>query len=184
VFEGSCRAVYAAMFTGEDLSTAFSGQTLSAGFSGGICFFLFGVLDQQAISAITIVNGLVAISSYSVLMYWVNPYKRLPWKAICACTTTSCYDRQEQLVNASRSSPNSPSKSPLHSLSAHGSSGGGRAKSGATSSLHTSEYHDTITSRGFSNDYEERGGVSLHEPLITHEEINKTHHSSSSNDER
>jgi hypothetical protein len=155
VFEGSCRAVYAAMFTGEDLSTAFSGQTLSAGFSGGICFFLFGVLNQKAISAITIVNGVVAISSYSVLMYWVNPYKRLPWKAVCC--TSNCYERQEQLVNASRSSPTSPVlKSPLHS------------KSGTGSSLHSN-----------TNDYEETGGLSLHEPLITNEEINSMSPSSS-----
>jgi hypothetical protein len=28
VFEGSCRAVYAELFTGEELSTAFSGQVL------------------------------------------------------------------------------------------------------------------------------------------------------------
>jgi hypothetical protein len=99
VFEGSCRAVYAQMFTGEDLSTAFSGQTLSAGFSGGICFFLFGVLNQMAIASITIVNGLVAIATYSVLMYGVEPTKRVPWKAICC--NTHCRQTQQQLVGAS-----------------------------------------------------------------------------------
>lgn len=86
VFEGSCRAVYAGMFSGEDLSTAFSGQTLSAGFSGGICFFLFGVLDQTAISAITIGNGLVALASYGVLMS-VDSSRRLPWSALCSRTS-------------------------------------------------------------------------------------------------
>jgi MFS family permease len=34
VFEGACRAVYAELFAGKDLSTAFSGQTLLAGLSG------------------------------------------------------------------------------------------------------------------------------------------------------
>lgn len=64
VFEGSCRAVYAQLFTGKDLSTAFSGQTLLAGFSGGICFFLFGVLSRTGIAAITVANGVVAIAFY------------------------------------------------------------------------------------------------------------------------
>jgi hypothetical protein len=34
VFEGACRAVYAELFSGDDLSKAFSGQTLLAGLSG------------------------------------------------------------------------------------------------------------------------------------------------------
>eukprot|EP01031_Cornospumella_fuschlensis_P032235 gene32235-38990_t len=85
VFEGSCRAVYASMFSGKDLSTAFSGQTLSAGFSGGICFFLFGVLNRQSIAGVTIVNGVVAIACYFVLMYGVDPFSPVPWSALCGC---------------------------------------------------------------------------------------------------
>lgn len=81
VFEGSCRAVYATMFTGNDLSTAFSGQTLSAGFSGGVCFFLFSILDRQAIGAIALVNGVLAIASYFVLMYFIDSRKPIGWGA-------------------------------------------------------------------------------------------------------
>lgn len=79
VFEGSCRAVYAAMFTGNDLSTAFSGQTLAAGFSGGVCFFLFGILDRKAIGAITVVNGIMAVVSYFVLMYCIDARTPIGW---------------------------------------------------------------------------------------------------------
>jgi len=68
VFEGSCRAVYAQMFAGKDLSTAFSAQTLLAGMSGGICFFLFGVLSKTSIAAITVANGICAIVCYGVLV--------------------------------------------------------------------------------------------------------------------
>jgi hypothetical protein len=68
VFEGSCRAVYAQMFTGRDLATAFSGQTLLAGFSGGICFFLFNELTKTSIAAITVLNGIIAIIFYFILM--------------------------------------------------------------------------------------------------------------------
>lgn len=151
VFEGSCRAVYASMFTGEDLSTAFSGQTLSAGFSGGVCFFLFGVCNQTSISAITIVNGVVALSTYSVLMYSVDPLKRVPWKAICcAC---NCREKQEQLINATRTTS--------------GLVSGGRATSNRSgllsSSLHTDEYFDPRSSEG---------GVSLHEPLLLDKQVN------------
>lgn len=85
VFEGSCRAVYAAMFTGNDLSTAFSGQTLSAGFSGGICFFLFGILSRTAIAGVAIINGIVAILAYFILMYVVDPTKPLPWSQLLLC---------------------------------------------------------------------------------------------------
>lgn len=100
VFEGSCRAVYASMFTGKDLSTAFSGQTLSAGFSGGICFFLFGVLNRAAISAITVVNGLVAIASYFVLMYGVkDATKPLKWSKLCAAVCCALCLRSENDVN-------------------------------------------------------------------------------------
>ncbi|RYH30781.1 hypothetical protein EON65_04150 [archaeon] len=96
VFEGSCRAVYASMFAGKDLSTAFSGQTLSAGFSGGICFFLFGVLTRQSIALVTIVNGLVAISCYFVLMYGVDPYSPVSWSTLCSyrCTNKGSQNRQ------------------------------------------------------------------------------------------
>ena len=67
VFEGSCRAAYAEMFVGKDLSTAFSGQTLLAGFSGGICYFIYGALNKDAIGMITVVNGIFAIISYYLL---------------------------------------------------------------------------------------------------------------------
>jgi hypothetical protein len=91
VFEGSCRAVYATMFTGKDLTTAFSGQTLSAGFSGGICFFLFGVLNRTSIAAITVINGVVAISSYFILMYRVNGLKRVSWSQVCLACCCACF---------------------------------------------------------------------------------------------
>eukprot|EP01039_Chlorochromonas_danica_P008352 gene8352-9206_t len=84
VFEGSCRAVYASMFTGSDLSTAFSGQTLSAGFSGGICFFLFGVLSRQGIASITIGNGVLALLTYFILMFCVDPKKVVSWSDLFA----------------------------------------------------------------------------------------------------
>jgi hypothetical protein len=68
VFEGSCRAVYAELFIGKDLSTAFSAQTLLAGFSGGICYFIYGQLSRKAIAMITVVNGIVAIVFYALLL--------------------------------------------------------------------------------------------------------------------
>ncbi len=88
VFEGSCRAVYAGMFTGADLSPAFSAQTLSVGFSGGLCFFLFSVLSKNSIAGVTVVNGLVALCTYSVLMYAVDARVPLPWGSlmgVCCC---------------------------------------------------------------------------------------------------
>lgn len=68
VFEGSCRAVYAELFVGPDLSTAFSAQTLLAGFSGGICYFIYGALSRDAIALITVVNGIFAIILYGMLL--------------------------------------------------------------------------------------------------------------------
>jgi len=68
VFEGSCRAVYADLFSGEDLSTAFSGQTLLAGFSGGACFFMYGWLQKESIATVTMVNGVLALVAYALLM--------------------------------------------------------------------------------------------------------------------
>jgi hypothetical protein len=88
VFEGSCRAVYAGMFTGDDLSPAFSAQTLSVGFSGGLCFFLFSVLSKNSIAGVTVANGLVALCTYSVLMYAVDAKVPLPWGSllgVCCC---------------------------------------------------------------------------------------------------
>ena len=81
VFEGSCRAVYAELFTGDDLPTAFSGQTLSAGFSGGVCFFMYGCLQKESIASITMINGLLALLTYSVLMKLDNT-KPVAWSEI------------------------------------------------------------------------------------------------------
>ncbi len=84
VFEGSCRAVYAGMFTGADLEPAFSAQTLSVGLSGGICFFLFSVLSKDAIAGVTVVNGIIALSTYLILMYAVDAKVPLPWGTLCS----------------------------------------------------------------------------------------------------
>jgi hypothetical protein len=83
VFEGACRAIYAEMFTGEDLSTAFSGQTLCAGFSGGVCFFLYGQLQKESIAGITVANGLLAVLTYGWLMK-MNYNKPIPWSSVCS----------------------------------------------------------------------------------------------------
>jgi hypothetical protein len=83
VFEGSCRAVYAKMFTGKDLSTAFSGQTLSAGFSGGISFFVFSAISRNAIGLITVSNGILAVGCYFLLMYRIDPLKPTSWSELC-----------------------------------------------------------------------------------------------------
>jgi hypothetical protein len=82
VFEGSCRAVYAEMFTGQELSTAFSGQTLLAGFSGGLCFFLYSLLSKASIASITIGNGILAIVAYGVLMS-VDYRQPISWSQLC-----------------------------------------------------------------------------------------------------
>ena len=68
VFEGSCRATYAQLFTGENLSTAFSSQTLLAGFSGGVCFFLYNYFTGFAIGMITFVNGALALVTYALMI--------------------------------------------------------------------------------------------------------------------
>ena len=100
VFEGSCRAVYAKMFTGKDLSTAFSGQTLSAGFSGGIAFFVFSVIPRMSIGLITVVNGVVALGCYFLLMYHIDPLKPTPWRVLCS-VKGSRYDAYSQMRNNS-----------------------------------------------------------------------------------
>jgi hypothetical protein len=102
VFEGSCRAVYAKMFTGQDLTTAFSGQTLSAGFSGGICFFLFGVLTRDAIAGVTIVNGFGALGTYFILMYGVNSMRQVPWSEVCSLCCCSFCGCQKPVDNSLR----------------------------------------------------------------------------------
>jgi MFS family permease len=83
VFEGSCRAVYADLFSGDTLMIAFSGQTLLAGLSGGVCFFVFSVLNKLEISYITIINGLFAILGYYIL----DSLKKSPysWSRLCRC---------------------------------------------------------------------------------------------------
>ena len=82
VFEGACRAVYASLFTGPDLSTAFSGQTLLAGLSGGICFFAYGMMSREMIAAITVVNGFLALACYALLLSVSKMYEPLPWRAL------------------------------------------------------------------------------------------------------
>lgn len=86
--------MYAELFRGPDLPTAFSAQTLLAGFSGGICFFLFGVLDKQSIAAVTVVNGVGSLAAYGVLMSIENknPIKWSDLVAIvCRCRPTPQY---------------------------------------------------------------------------------------------
>lgn len=82
VFEGSCRAVYASMFTGEDLSTAFSGQTLAAGFSGGLCFFIFVNLMRTTIGIIVVVNGVLAVLSYFIIMNMTDRNSIMSWSVL------------------------------------------------------------------------------------------------------
>jgi len=82
VFEGSCRAVYASMFTGEDLSTAFSGQTLAAGFSGGLCFFIFIYLMRTTIGIIVVVNGVLAVLSYFIIMNMTERNSIMSWSVL------------------------------------------------------------------------------------------------------
>lgn len=81
VFEGSCRAVYANMFAGDDLAVAFSTQTLMAGFSGGLCYFLYGVISKEAIALITMGNGILALTTYFILISHDSKSK-LPWKTL------------------------------------------------------------------------------------------------------
>lgn len=79
VFEGSCRAIYAEMFTGEQLSSAFSGQTLSAGFSGGIACLVFAFMSKNAIGAVALSNGIIAIIAYFVIMYVIDAHTTISW---------------------------------------------------------------------------------------------------------
>ena len=82
VFEGACRAVYASLFAGLDLSTAFSGQTLLAGMSGGICFFAYGYMTREMIAAITVVNGCLALACYALLLSVPKMFEPLPWDTL------------------------------------------------------------------------------------------------------
>ena len=113
VFEGSCRAVYAKMFTGKDLSTAFSGQTLSAGFSGGISFFVFSVIPRMSIGLVTVVNGVVALGCYFLLMYHIDPLKPTPWRVLCSMTGNR--NVQEESIHGIKSFESKPSKSSIRS---------------------------------------------------------------------
>ena len=73
---------------GKDLATAFSAQTLLAGLSGGVCFFLFGVLTKDSIAAITVGNGILALSTYFVLSFVIDPNTPISWSALlkrCCC---------------------------------------------------------------------------------------------------
>jgi hypothetical protein len=100
VFEGSCRSVYAEMFTGEDLATAFSGQTLSAGLSGGICFFIFGTMRKDGIASVTISNGVFAIACYFVLMFAIDPKIPISWSRTLAAIVkrTGCAGPSRSLL--------------------------------------------------------------------------------------
>jgi hypothetical protein len=79
VFEGACRAVYAELFSGPEMSTAFSGQTLLAGLSGGICFFAYGAVSRDAIASVTVLNGVVALIAYSLLLSMENILIPISW---------------------------------------------------------------------------------------------------------
>lgn len=86
VFEGSCRAVYAELFTGDDLGTAFAGQTLLGGFSGGICYFIYGSISRSAVASITFVNGFLAIVCYTIMLS-SDYHHILPWSDVLKILT-------------------------------------------------------------------------------------------------
>lgn len=100
VFEGSCRAVYAEMFTGRDLSLAFAAQTLLAGASGGTCFFMYGLLDKNSIGLITVMNGIVAIACYKILLGfdYTLPMK---WENLARSFCTSEQDIYRRAIRGS-----------------------------------------------------------------------------------
>lgn len=152
VFEGSCRAVYASMFTGKDLTTAFSGQTLSAGFSGGICFFLFGVLNRTAIAAVTVVNGVVALLAYFVLMYRVDPLQPASWSQVCAAACCFCRAGPAE-SGSSRRSMHTRQESSL----SRASGGSGRASDGKRASgLRTLSEENEVSMAGIHSPLAQR----------------------------
>lgn len=109
VFEGSCRATYAQLFTGENLSTAFSSQTLLAGFSGGLCFFLYDDFTGFAIGMITSVNGAIALASYTLMISRKDFLHPIKWSNVC-----DIHGFATRLMSTDRP----PSK--LNSMSDHG----------------------------------------------------------------
>ena len=101
VFEGSCRAVYAELFVGNDLSTAFSAQTLLAGFSGGICYFIYGDLTRDAIASITIVNGILALVMYAILLR-TDYHRPVTWSDLCKSLfkcSLPCYVNKDETTS-------------------------------------------------------------------------------------
>ncbi|CAK9252179.1 unnamed protein product [Sphagnum jensenii] len=85
VFEGACRAVYAELFQGDSLSTAFSAQTLLAGFSGGVCFFAYDHLTKTPIGLITVLNGVLALWSYALLTRQEDIHEPIRWRNLKLC---------------------------------------------------------------------------------------------------
>lgn len=105
VFEGACRAVYAELFHGESLSTAFSAQTLLAGLSGGLCFFFYNILSRRGISFITVFNGVIALLTYSILMALPNRESPMKWKNFlslrwCNANSNTNESTEELLISA------------------------------------------------------------------------------------
>lgn len=78
VFEGVCRAVYAEIFEGADLSAAYSAQTLLAGVSGGLTFFVIGDggVSPWLLGLLLVVNGIIAVFSYHILIYALPSFKK------------------------------------------------------------------------------------------------------------
>lgn len=111
VFEGSCRAVYAELFTGDDLSNAFSAQTLLVGFSGGICYFIYGILTRNAIAIITIVNGIVAMIFYFILIS-TDYHSSISWRElynfILTSTCRSLRNDYSMIINVEDMTTKSP----------------------------------------------------------------------------
>jgi hypothetical protein len=79
VFEGQSRGVYAEMFSGDDLATAFSIQTMLVGLSGGICFFAYTMVSESTMSAIVVINGVVALASYALLLSFKSISEPVTW---------------------------------------------------------------------------------------------------------
>jgi hypothetical protein len=83
VFEGTCRAAYAAFFkNGDSLAAAFSTQTLLTGLSGGLAYFLFSGLDRQTIGIITVINGVAALAGYQILVIHPGSARGISWSAL------------------------------------------------------------------------------------------------------
>lgn len=82
VFEGACRALYAEMWQGSDLSIAFSSQTLLAGLSGGVLFFVTTneKVSIQVLSFVLITSSILAIIFHIILLRVVGYRSKMSWK--------------------------------------------------------------------------------------------------------